>query len=260
MYKQQFKKRNYHFLSAGLTCLLERTGRFCGKGFTLAEILLVITVTGIIASLTVPVLINDVRETQLRAALLKTFSETAQVTQLLEAENGSDLWNMGDGGYDNEYSLSMRAAYSKHLVTLKTGTTEEIFKFNPYFKYTNYSGSPSTFFSYYKDYVALLTNRGVFMSFLSKSNNVDSGYTKRGNIFIDINGAKPPNQWGKDLHSIVIAQTPRGNFVTLPDGSSYVQSVNANGIPGTWPDCIRNDPSSFANLGCTYYAMIDQLP
>ena len=48
--------------------------KISAKAFTLAEILITLTIVGIVASLVIPALMNNVQENQLRVAFKKRFS------------------------------------------------------------------------------------------------------------------------------------------------------------------------------------------
>lgn len=60
-------------------------------GFTLAEVLIVLGIIGIIAINTIPTLMNNVQEQQYKAAWKKAFSEINQITMQIKNENGGSL-------------------------------------------------------------------------------------------------------------------------------------------------------------------------
>ncbi|OGI21610.1 MAG: hypothetical protein A2287_08605 [Candidatus Melainabacteria bacterium RIFOXYA12_FULL_32_12] len=62
-------------------------------GFTLAEILIAITVIGIIAAMTIPAIVNSTSETQLNAAAKAVTNKFVQAERLIRYENGG---TMGD--------------------------------------------------------------------------------------------------------------------------------------------------------------------
>lgn len=67
------------------------------KAFTLAEVLITLGIIGIVAALTVPVLIQKYRKNIVVTQLKKSFSELSQALQLAESEHGlMEDWNFED--------------------------------------------------------------------------------------------------------------------------------------------------------------------
>ncbi|MBQ8459714.1 type II secretion system protein [bacterium] len=60
-------------------------------GFTLAEILITIGIIGVVAALTIPSLINNIRANQYRQTLKKTISTLSQSARLSQAQYGFDF-------------------------------------------------------------------------------------------------------------------------------------------------------------------------
>lgn len=58
------------------------------KGFTLAEMLITLSIIGIIASLTVPNLISSYQKTQFKSGLKKAHSTLTHAITMIERENG----------------------------------------------------------------------------------------------------------------------------------------------------------------------------
>ena len=54
------------------------------KGFTLAEILIVLTVIGVIATITIPQLIGGIDEAQYKAGLKKAYSTLSNIASIEE--------------------------------------------------------------------------------------------------------------------------------------------------------------------------------
>jgi len=61
------------------------------KGFTLAEILITLTVIGVVAALTIPNLLQNTNQAELKAAWKKTFADVSQAVTLLVNDNGGTL-------------------------------------------------------------------------------------------------------------------------------------------------------------------------
>ena len=69
------------------------TSHFSRKctAFTLAEVLITLGIIGIVAALTLPVIILDVKNSQLEAGLKKAYSELGQALNMYQAENGERI-------------------------------------------------------------------------------------------------------------------------------------------------------------------------
>ena len=59
--------------------------------FTLAEVLITLGIIGIVAALTLPVIISDVKNSQLEAGLKKAYSVLGQALNMYQAENGERI-------------------------------------------------------------------------------------------------------------------------------------------------------------------------
>jgi len=71
------------------------------KGFTLAEVLLIIIILGVIACETIPTLIKDYQNKVLVVQAKKAFSTFSQMSQKMLADNGGTLaGNCFIGGYN----------------------------------------------------------------------------------------------------------------------------------------------------------------
>ena len=75
------------------TVFLRFTFHFLHKrtAFTLAEVLITLGIIGIVAALTLPVIISDVKNSQLEAGLKKAYSVLGQALNMYQAENGERI-------------------------------------------------------------------------------------------------------------------------------------------------------------------------
>ena len=68
-------------------------GRF--KGFTLAEVLITLVIIGVIASMTIPTLMNNTNKQEYVSRLKKTYSTLAQATNRIIADAGNPRADIG---------------------------------------------------------------------------------------------------------------------------------------------------------------------
>lgn len=81
------------------------------KGFTLAEVLITLSVIGVVAALTIPGLVRNYQETQWKATVKKTYSELVQATQMLLVEHNGDFTGVFNlGNVDDKYCKFLKCA------------------------------------------------------------------------------------------------------------------------------------------------------
>lgn len=95
------------------------------KGFTLAEVLITLGIIGIVASLTLPALIQNNKNKEVEAKLKKIYSAMNQAILLSEKDNGAkEYWQYCNFGEDSnmENTSDRRQHFEKYIL--------------PYIKYT----------------------------------------------------------------------------------------------------------------------------
>lgn len=189
-------------------------------GFTLAEILIVVGIIGIIAELTIPVIVNNIQKQTYIAQLQKTYTTFNQALVQIAADAGctGDLACTGifDSGATAATVGSAIVKYFK--VSKDCGLTQNLGcmsdNVNANFDGTGaFSSRDSGTWPYYR----FITNDGTSIdivfdgSCLSCSQNKSSGVT--GNltqtctwVYFDINGpTKGPNYMGRDIFEFWIS-------------------------------------------------------
>lgn len=101
-------------------------------GFTLAEVLITLGIIGVVAALTMPVLVGNYQKKQTVTKLKRAFSVLSQAVLMSELDNGStEFWN---------YNLEAKEFYDiylkKYLITTEDVQFSEIRKVVTY-KYLN---------------------------------------------------------------------------------------------------------------------------
>lgn len=199
--------------------------------FTLAEVLVTLAIIGVVASLTIPSLIKSYQDNQLLIKFKKEFSTAAQAVKILEAQNG--IISTGDDAV-------MIQEFNSVLHAVKLD------------RWKNISG---TYYTAYKDtsngwdwtnwcwYSAQMKD-GSSWCFVQRTEDCSSTYTTLhnicGDLIIDVNGAKSPNMYGKDLFYIWIVKK-NGAYTIYPQGS------NGDGLT-----CV----SGGLSRGCARYALL----
>jgi prepilin-type N-terminal cleavage/methylation domain-containing protein len=146
--------------------------KFKKTGFTLAEVLIVLGIIGIVAALTIPTLMNQTRMSQYQTGLKKIVAELNQAVMMNVATDNSDFADLDTTGYgDNTlYNLLIN-----RVRTVSTSTSGE-----------NIPGG----------YVELFFHDGTAVII----NTTSKGCTETAKCLgiIDVNGHKKPNAMTPD--------------------------------------------------------------
>jgi prepilin-type N-terminal cleavage/methylation domain-containing protein len=190
------------------------------KGFTLAEVLITLTIIGIVASLTIPSLVNNVQDAQYKTAWKKAYSTLTQVTQRIVADYGS----LSICPYDGTYSARncMRNAFLQYLNYTRScdeSNTNLCFHLNSDgSKYLN--GDPVT--GLWGNSPSAVLSDGTLLRFAVSSSYCSSSDVNCGYIYIDTNGFNAPNIIGKDIFQVLITQN------TIKPNGYNVDSATVN--------------------------------
>jgi len=221
------------------------------QGFTLAEILITLTVIGVVAALTIPTLLQNTNQAELKTALKRDFADFSQATLSIVNDNGGSLANAfrnGAGGaLDSE---NLKNAYKSKLSYIKdcSGTSdfggtstsgasgEGCWHATNNWKFLN--GTLRTSMSY----PALILSNGtlVFIG-MSKSDCTQKvgDFYRCGWIYFDVNGFKMPNTMGKDIFNAMLTENG-----LLPTGAKNFFDPSS--------DCnLSNTMGTNNGYGCT---------
>lgn len=164
--------------------------------FTLAELLIVIGIVGIIAESTIPTLISDFQKQLTVVQLQKTFSVISQAYQNAQIEMGSSLnWSPPAADWDYAAAKTWWNTYFTpyaNFSVAKSCTNVNRYECWPSdAKYLNNTSLAAT------DNLYFILSDGSII-------RLDAGDSTRGFIYVDINGFKKPNIVGRDIFLIVI--------------------------------------------------------
>ncbi len=175
------------------------------KGFTLAEVLITLGIIGVVASLTLPTLVQKQQEKATVTALKKFYSMLSQAYIQAKLENGTvDTWYETSMTQQERSKLvaekltkfikTTNICYSNHnecLITKKNGIDGKSRNFNS------------------SNYVTFITSDGMSVlvngySSTEMNNEINSIGFIYADIIVDINGNKKPNILGKDTFSFLL--------------------------------------------------------
>lgn len=184
------------------------------NAFTMAEVLITLGIIGVIAALTIPNLVNEYQKIQYVAKLKKVDSQFNQALVKMAIDNGcpTDLACTGFFTSGTDYTIFGNEIVKYFKVVKNCGIEKNkgcgISTYN-----RRYDGSGA--FEDFDTNIAykFLTEDGISYIVGSYADNCNNdsghavlGYSKKicGWVRVDVNGAKGPNYWGRDIFQFYI--------------------------------------------------------
>lgn len=196
-------------------------------GFTLSEVLITLGIIGVIAALTIPSLLNDMNNKELKTAWKKAYSELSNAQQMMVSENGSVEDTFDDITSDNQGSTNLQIGWLKYLnYTKKCDVKQSISQgcwYSTYIKYydntSTWSGTGSGSTS-----SSAILNNGMLLLFYPGTTGDFSTMNPSANssdmyVFVDVNGAIKPNTFGNDVFALNYSPL-KHKFVAFGEGST----------------------------------------
>ena len=179
------------------------------KAFTLAEVLVTLTIIGVVSAMTIPTLHQRHNEQVTVKKVQKFFSTMSQAHQKAVSEYG-DIETWGITGPNPESALLiydyMFKDNFKIMVNCGLNNTKKCLTDGDFF---HLNGANLGNFYSQNYYYKMILNDGATIWFRGATKAMD-------NIFIDVNGPKKPNTWGKDIFSLLYSPE---DGVFVPDGT-----------------------------------------
>lgn len=218
--------------------------------FTLAEVLITLGVIGVVAAMTMPVLVQRYQEKVTVAKLKKVYSVLSQAFTMASTDNGQpDMWGTNgnfilneDGTVDEAQSYASLREKSKLLADIML----------PYLKTMKVCYDQSGCWYDGKvyalngvvwdnaergDMAKIVLNDGTMLAFGGQLSYEGHKGSSRGWILVDINGSKKPNKYGIDIFEFGISNKGIIPYGTDVDGfdekygfeNSCAEGYNSNG-------------------------------
>lgn len=197
---------------------------FKKAAFTLAEVLIVLGIIGVVAEMTIPTVMNNVQDQATKSAWKKAYSVFSQAYLLMQADSIID-WGASD--------MAMRDVFTPYFKTSKicdnAGNdcwhTSGLIKTLPMSDGTQYAMSD------HSARPGIVTLDGMFIIFHADS-------TTQGWVMVDVNGAKKPNVVGKDIFGLRIGPDKTAPFTHSEFGNCNPASAGTAG-------------SGYIGMGCS---------
>lgn len=178
--------------------------------FTLAEVLIVLGIIGIVAEMTIPTLMSEFQGQVASVSLKKAYSTISQAYTMTSTDNGTpETWGLTAGASG---SVIFAKKFTPYLKIVKDcGTGPGCFPDLIYKHYDNKTDWGNM--NQATDFAKFQLADGSLWSAYSYDPACNSGGGSTpalssicGYFYIDINGAKPPNQVGKDFFLIYLTK------------------------------------------------------
>ena len=172
-------------------------------GFTLAEVLITLTVIGVVAAMTVPTLYSNFQYEKKTSNLKKAYSVLGQATKMSESQNGDySTWDTS-----LEHKDFIDTYYAPYFKIEKKCTSPQVCGYANQAAWSNKTGNFGGF--NYAGRVPFLTIDGIIYSISLRSvgsgQQHDTDYLydfetiKTMAIIVDVNGSAGPNKFGNDV-------------------------------------------------------------
>lgn len=223
--------------------------------FTLAEVLIVVAIIGVVAAFTIPNLLNSANNQELVGLLKKNYSTLASGVQSLINENGCAdcITGMSTAG-GNACRVFATELY-KYISTSKICSSDPVtngcWHSDGLIKGLDGTSPADIIGSYYTG--AVLSDGAFIVFYTDPTFNqnmsggtgdarfVNSSYSSPA-FLMDVNGAKPPNQIGRDIFYFYLTRT--GIYPIGTANASYASSVWCTTTPGS----VGNH--AYSGVGC----------
>jgi len=218
------------------------------KGFTLAEVLITLGIIGVVAALTIPVLVGKYQERATVTAVKKAYNIFTTATMRAVEENGTpDTWDLGTAQGNAQGAKNVLDILLPYLKTAKVCYGEP-----GCFASGKYKAGAGVMFSDYDGNAGnakavLADGSSIFINILGPACNFTNHWNRPENtpgkqidteilnqcvwIGVDINGPRKPNEEGRDVFHFLI--TKGGKLI--PDGAPGDEEIR---------NCAHMSPNS----------------
>ena len=208
------------------------------SAFTLAEVLITLGIIGVVAALTVPAIITKYKKVVTIAKLKKTYSILNQIAMHSIDDNWiSDLSSLDFNAEAVEnYFKTYWQPYFKDSIVISENGYQLYGTSRPFSGLNGSAGSIGILTSYSEGRIYFTTSDGtgyclMLLTYVNDGDNTVIQFNSKPSVFVDINGTKKPNTFGKDVFIFDFYENtvkPRGanqNMETLNNNCS----LNATG-------------------------------
>ncbi len=203
-------------------------------GFTLAEVLITLGIIGIVASLILSSLVNQINNKGYAERLIKTYSVLQNVTaKIIEEEGSPKYWQFVDSSNadgDSNKKLQIIEFYKKHLNVVEVCnsirgkdnncvvSSDKVKTLNNEKGYDIWGGSNASIWSGYT--ILLADGAAINFRFKVYPYGVYWTYPSHMLFVVDVNGKKAPNKIGRDVFLLYMDENS-GKVLPYGDKSTH---------------------------------------
>lgn len=225
--------------------------------FTLAEVLITLSIIGIVAAMTLPSLVNKVKYKELETALNKNYSILQQALQRAQIDTGEVIRPANYQNTGGSARAPIKQLLLKYIIKAKdcgTGTEQGACVENTGLSgsenvkeiYRNYNNKNGIYY-YLMDDGQFITSDGTL--FLIENSATSTSSVLPIYITVDVNGIKKrPNRWGYDLFTFELTNSGK----LLPMGAEGTKYTDMSTY------CSATNTGKENGIACTYKALTDK--
>jgi len=216
--------------------------QFNKKAFTLAEVLVTLTIIGVVAAITVPTVSHNATKHATINTLKTTYSILSQAIHRAQADYGdASEWITENERWTEKGATEVAEKLKPYLKIEKDCGTYDEKKECVSSKYLQRNGEDqgincATDIRYYK--MVLLNGSALLIK--STDNTSYQNENSHFSIHVDTNNSLPPNKWGEDMFAFVYIENK-----LIPSGAPEQMSSFKK-------SCLPKDGTGF---GCAYYVL-----
>lgn len=167
------------------------------KAFTLVEVLLVVGIIGVVAALTLPLLVNNINLAEYKNAYRKKYSEISNAMTVVAGNQGGNIGGVFNNTVELRDELLKNLSYTKTcngLTMVGTCLPSAIYNLNIVLATPGASAS--------REAVTLIDGSYFYMELTDKNCATPNGTLPNvcGWLILDVNGLSAPNTYGKDVY------------------------------------------------------------
>lgn len=209
------------------------------EAFTLAEVLITLGIIGIVASLTLPTIIEQHQKLETVTKLKKAYSTLSQAIERAKVDNG-DIQNWGLSDFNRtsiENRKDITVGFSEKYLIPYLNNVESAKYITPkkfgYDKISNLDGTSPLWFDLITPRYLMALNDGTVVGVDIDSTNIGTPENRNDVIwaiifFVDLNGIKEPNIIGRDIFAFNLRTQDDAKFMPY----SYSTSTYSSSLSG----------------------------
>lgn len=242
--------------------------------FTLAEVLVTLGIIGVVAEMTIPIIVQNAQESAYTSSLKSFYGDLSGAISGLNGSPDDDFPSDATGWPSG--SIVIRDAMCTFLGCVTKDTALNIFGISIYGtnascpatagQYKAYKSSCSAYTDIMDNFGAAILKNGMYMAvsnywIMNSSHSDCIGFR----VVVDTNGKKGPNMYGQDLNQFDIIRMPEGYYKALAEGAkeSTIGRDGVLGADGASP-CVKGTSTvaQWRYWSCTYWRIYkpDEMP